>query len=90
MGNHVTFSQDSQFRQKFGRQFVREKVLIISLRQLSTMLSEIGHQTGKDSAPPTLILVLSRVAIDFSQNLSQSLVSINNKKLHFMQHHFKA
>lgn len=69
------FSQDSQFRQTFGRHFVREEVLIASLKQLSVMLSDLGNSTGKDGAPPTLTLVLSRVAFDFSQHLAQSLVS---------------
>ena len=75
MGNHVTFSQESSFRQKFGRQFVREDLLATCLRKLSAMLSDVGHFTGKEAAPPVLILVLSRVAIDFSQQLAQSLVS---------------
>ncbi|XP_046444096.1 vacuolar protein sorting-associated protein 51 homolog isoform X3 [Daphnia pulex] len=76
VGNHVTFSQDSQFRQTFGRRYVREEVLVQSLSKLSTMLANLSNVTGKDSASPTLILVLSRVAIDFSQNLAQSLLSL--------------
>jgi hypothetical protein len=46
------------------------------------MLANLSNVTGKDSASPTLILVLSRVAIDFSQNLAQSLViELNSNKI---------
>lgn len=76
VGNHVTFSQDYQFRQTFGRRHVREGVFIMSLKKLSIMLSNLCNATGKDNASPTLILVLSRVAIDFNQNLAQSLLSL--------------
>jgi len=41
---------------------------------LSKMLSDLGQVSGRDSSPPSLILVLSRVAIDFNQHLTQSLV----------------
>lgn len=70
----MTFSQDWQFRQTFGRRHVREGVLIASLKQLTTMLLDMSQHVGKDSASPTLVLVLSRVAVDFNQNLAQSLV----------------
>lgn len=74
MGNHVTFSNDWQFRQTFGRKYVREGVLVKLLKELCTMLTNpIG--SGKDSGSPTRILVLSRVAIDFSQQLAPSLVN---------------
>ena len=45
------------------------------LIHLSAKLIEAGHGTGKDSAASTRILILSRVAIDFSQQLSHSLVT---------------
>lgn len=32
--------------------------------------------TGKDSLSPTLILILSRVAIDFGQHLAHSLLAL--------------
>lgn len=70
----MTFSQESTFRQKFGRHFVREDLLATCLKKLSSMLAEVGNLTGKEAAAPILILVLSRVAIDFSQQLAQSLV----------------
>ena len=41
---------------------------------LSKMLSDLGQVSGRDSSPPSLILVLSRVAIDFNQHLAQYLV----------------
>ena len=88
VGNHVTFSQDSRFRQTFGQRHVREGVMVVSLKQLSTMLSDLSHVTGKDSTPPTLILVLSRVAIDFRQHLAQSLVTIFNYKSFYWQQYF--
>lgn len=61
VGNHVTFSQDWQFRQTFGRYFVREDVLITALKQLSKRLIELSSITGKDGLNPTQILALSRV-----------------------------
>lgn len=75
MGNHVSFSLDWQFRQNFGRRFVREGVLMKPLKQLAAMLTDAGHGSSKDSAASPRILILSRVAIDFSQQLSHSLVS---------------
>jgi len=44
------------------------------LKQLSTMLNDLGD-LGKNTGAPTRILVLSRVAIDFNQQLAPSLVS---------------
>lgn len=49
------------------------------------MLSNLCNATGKDNASPTLILVLSRVAIDFNQNLAQSLVTETKKSLTYVE-----
>lgn len=76
IGSHVNFAQDWQFRQTFGRHHVREEVLMKPLIVLSKMLSDLGQVSGRDSSPPSLILVLSRVAIDFNQHLTQSLLSL--------------
>jgi hypothetical protein len=83
VGNHVTFSQDWQFRQVFGRYFVREEVFMATMKQLSKKLTDLSYNTGKEGLNPTQILALSRVAFDFSQHLSLSLVICSSAQKNF-------
>lgn len=53
---------------------VRERIVVDSVRKLLTYLSEISNQSFRNVLAPTLMLILSRVAMDFHQTLVNSLV----------------
>ncbi|CAG2165668.1 unnamed protein product [Oppiella nova] len=77
----VTFTGKTQFQQKFSIQFVREVVVIGFIRHiLSVSLDYEKNYSTATSPPSQLILLLSRLCLDFDTSIIGYLLSFTEEQ----------
>ncbi|XP_078588251.1 vacuolar protein sorting-associated protein 51 homolog [Branchiostoma floridae x Branchiostoma japonicum] len=77
----ITFAMQPYFREPFCVQDVREGLVVGFLKHMFTACSEFCEGSGdKSSAPPPLILLLSRLCLDYDMTTISYLISLTDEQ----------
>lgn len=77
----ITFASKPYFRGPFCTQDVREGLVVAFLKHINTVCDEFCEGSGdKSSIPPTLLLILSRLCLDFEGSTISYLVTLTEEQ----------
>ncbi|XP_064631318.1 vacuolar protein sorting-associated protein 51 homolog isoform X2 [Lineus longissimus] len=81
IASDITFAMKSYFRGNFCNLDVREGLVVAYLRHINTVCNEFCETTGeKTSATPALLLILSRITLDFDNATISYLLTLTDEQ----------
>ncbi|CAH1783454.1 unnamed protein product [Owenia fusiformis] len=81
IASDITFAMKPYFRGPFCVQDVREGLAVAYMKHICDVCNEFCEQTGeKGSAPPALLLILSRICIDFENSTVNYLLTLTDEQ----------